>query len=241
MQVKERLKLGILAIALMIGCTDEPLSLLEQEVVVPPTSLDENQLNTTQEDSGCSENQIQTIPCGPFGNGLMMQNCVNQVWVDTEFCQDDAIKGRYVILTSQKIRAQSNEIESFIEHKKKRGFKVSIFDESDFDIKDALIQKKAENIRSFLIKEHQKDPMMYLLILGDPRTDKGKTPMKMLYPKNKGALGYSPSGTEISCKFSPERVPSDYYYSLLKGNWNRDDDVHQHEHNGNCGAEVDDV
>jgi len=130
----------------------------------------------------------------------------------------------YAIVTSSAIRSASLGLDEFIAHKEGRGFDVYVFDETDWGGIGLTGDAAAESLRTFLGSAHLDFAFEYLLIVGDPRPTTGPVPMKILYPRNTGAVGTMPTGGSVSCNFSQTSVPSDYYYAELDGNWDLDGD-----------------
>jgi len=125
----------------------------------------------------------------------------------------------YVIITTNDIVANSEELDHFVNLKEFMGHSVKVVTESDYDV---LIGQppndRAERIRQWLVDNYVAMGIQYVLLVGDPDPDNpfdpadtiGDIPMKMFWP------GYfSRSGREY---------PSDYFYAELEGNWDLDGD-----------------
>ena len=130
----------------------------------------------------------------------------------------------YAIVTSSAIASASTQLHDFIVHKEGRGFDVYVFDEADWGGIGLTGDAAAEALRAFLGTAQFDLGFEYLLIVGDPRPATGPVPMKLLYPRNTGAVGTTPSGGSVSCNFTQTSVPSDYYYAELDGDWDLDGD-----------------
>jgi hypothetical protein len=130
----------------------------------------------------------------------------------------------YAIVTSSAIRSASAQLDDFVLHKEGRGFDVYVFDEADWGGAGLAGDAAAEALRTFLGTAELALGFEYLLIIGDPRPATGPVPMKLLYPRNTGAVGTTPVGGSVICDFAQTSVPSDYYYAELDGNWDLDGD-----------------
>jgi hypothetical protein len=97
----------------------------------------------------------------------------------------------------------------FVAHKESLGYVVSVITEKDFG--GGIGDEAAENIRAWLQGHYISDNIEYVLLIGDPRTDTGEIPMKILWPEHREWIG-------------TEDVPSDLYYADLTGNWDLDGD-----------------
>lgn len=97
----------------------------------------------------------------------------------------------YTIITTSAIKAGSKKLNDFIASKRSRGFTV----ETVTDLGNA------EAIRNWLTQNYLSKNIEYVLLIGDPTTGTGDVPMKMTYPWRE--------------------TPTDFYYSDLSGNWDR--------------------
>ena len=122
---------------------------------------------------------------------------------------------RYVILTTNGIRSASNQIDHFIDSKRKRGFTVETITEDIWG--GGIGDKAAKNIRNWLKANYISRNIEYVLLIGDPHPDAGDVPMKMLQP------------------YSNYESPSDYYYADLTGDWDLDQDGLYGEEYGDFG------
>lgn len=99
--------------------------------------------------------------------------------------------GGYLIITTGAIKSGSNKLNEFIDSKKNRGFTV----ETKIDLGGA------DDIRAWLAANYQSKNIEYVLLIGDPTTGTGDVPMKMTHPWRE--------------------TPTDFYYSDLSGNWDK--------------------
>lgn len=106
-----------------------------------------------------------------------------------------------VILTSEKVKAGSTVLNSFVASKESNGFKVTVVTESEWG---GASWDKADDIRSWIQKNYKREQIEYLLLIGDPTPNSGDVPMKMTLPMA------TPIGNDC---------PTDYYYAEISGNW----------------------
>ncbi len=104
-------------------------------------------------------------------------------------------------------------IETFVEHKRRRGFEVYVIDETEWGGGEG--DQAADNIRQWLQVNYLSLNLRYVLLLGDPRPF-GDVPMRGTRPAN-NAYQYWASNPS---------VPTDFYYAELDGDWDLDDDGH---------------
>ena len=117
----------------------------------------------------------------------------------------------YVIITTNSISANSVKLSEFVADKMSRGFNVHVVTENTWG--GGTGNTAAENIRNWLKNNYLSLAIEYVLFIGNPHTDTGDVPMKMLWPRN-------------NATFVPEykETPSDDYYADLTGNWDLDSD-----------------
>jgi len=118
---------------------------------------------------------------------------------------------QYVIMTTQEIVNLSKQLNSFVELKKQQGFSTEVITESQWG--GGTGDTASENIRSWLKGYYLEKNIQYVLLIGNPDPDVGNVPMKMLWPRN-NREGFR---NDIN-------APSDFYYSELTGNWDKDKD-----------------
>lgn len=125
----------------------------------------------------------------------------------------------YIIITTNAIVENSEELGYFIYMKELEGHSVKVVTESDFDILTGQFpDDRADKIRKWLIDNYASLGIDYVLLIGDPDPDDprdlddyvGDIPMKMCLtttytPKNPG-------------------IPTDLYFGDLNSNWDRDND-----------------
>ena len=139
----------------------------------------------------------------------------------------------YVIITTNNIVSKSSKLNSFVENLKQRGFHPRIVTENEFDHLNAQAPNgRAEKIRKWL-KDHYNDfGIEYVLLIGDPDPydpeeyydHVGDIPMKMCYPFS--LLEFYDEDTKI---------PTDYYYAELDGNWDLNNNELFGEYDGDKG------
>lgn len=125
----------------------------------------------------------------------------------------------YVIMTTDAIIKNSQQLEHFANLKRYQGYHVLIVTEDEFDPEPSPnYSQRPEKIRQWLKDNYQALGIEYLLLIGDPDPDNpidpqdsiGDLPMKWCVPK-----------THI---WAEQDVPTDYYYADLSGNWDMDQD-----------------
>lgn len=125
----------------------------------------------------------------------------------------------YVIITTNDIVANSEELEHFVHLKEFMGHSVKIVTESEYDaLTGQPPNGRAERIRQWLVDNYVAMSIRYVLLIGDPDPDNpfdpadtiGDIPMKMLWPGYFWRAGRD--------------YPSDYIYAELEGNWDLDGD-----------------
>lgn len=110
-------------------------------------------------------------------------------------------------------------VETFVEHKRNRGFDVHVVDESTWGGGEDGIAK-ASNLRAWLQGNYQALDLRYLLIIGDPRQS-GDVPMALTKPGLHAEQGWA---TGPPLNISTEAVSTDFYFAELTGNWDLDND-----------------
>ena len=129
----------------------------------------------------------------------------------------------YVIITTNDIVENSQELDFFIHMKEINGHTVKIVTESDFEgLTGQYPNDRADKIRKWLQDNYLTLDIDYVLLIGDPDPDSfketgdsiGDIPMKMCYPR------YFRLG---------DGAPTDLYYSELTSNWDLDGDGYYHE------------
>ncbi len=106
----------------------------------------------------------------------------------------------YVIITSNAIKNASQKLNDFVTHKQQMGYTVHVITEDQMG--DYTGDAAANHVRSWLQAHYQDtaygtNGIKYVLIIEDPRTDRGHAPMKMCISDH----------------------PTDYYYAELTANW----------------------
>lgn len=126
----------------------------------------------------------------------------------------------YVIITTNAIVQNSVVLNDFIQHKKNQGHSVMEITESEYDNLNAQSPNtRADKIRKWLQDNYVRRCIKWVLLIGNPDPDDplepadmvGNIPMKMCFPEFRG---------------DPEsdRIPTDFFYADLSGNWDLDDD-----------------
>lgn len=129
----------------------------------------------------------------------------------------------YVIITTNDIEANSQELQFFIKMKENAGHSVKVVTEDDFGgLTGQYPNDRADKIRKWLQDNYVSLGIEYVLLIGDPDPDSfkesgdsiGDIPMKMCYPR------YFRVG---------DGAPTDLYYSDLDSEWDLDGDGYFHE------------
>lgn len=83
------------------------------------------------------------------------------------------LKSNYVIITTNKIKNNSNELQRFIDFKKRQGYSVRIITENNFNrvTTAPYPNRRAEKIREWLRKNYQLFGIEYVLLIGNPEPD----------------------------------------------------------------------
>lgn len=133
----------------------------------------------------------------------------------------------YVIITTNAIESNSNNLTDFISYKESLGFIVEVITEDEYGIAEG--QARVLNIRDWLINNYLSKNIKYILLIGNPDPDEydvddsyGDVPMLMCHPR-RGAGSNEDSAT-------------DYIYADLSGNWDTDNDGYY----GEYGIYIDD-
>ncbi len=114
----------------------------------------------------------------------------------------------YAILTTSAIVSTSQKLADFEVLQSLKGFNVTLATENDWG--GGTGDAAAANIRNWLINNYISLNLEYVLMIGNPDPVYGDVPMKMLWPRYD-----QPTNKE---------APSDYYYSVLTGNWDLNGD-----------------
>ncbi len=142
---------------------------------------------------------------------------------DSANTANNSIEYDYVIITTNDIIENSEELEHFIHMKEFCGHSVKVVTESDFlGLTGQYPNERADKIRKWLIDNYQTLDIEYVLFIGDsdpddtkdPNDHVGDIPMKMGWPK------YFKGGTG---------APTDLYYGDLDSNWDLDGDGFYYE------------
>jgi len=126
----------------------------------------------------------------------------------------------YLIVTTNAIESNSDNLTDFIQYKESLGFTVEVITEDEYS---GTGQARVLSIRNWLIANYQSKNIEYVLLIGDPDPDEylvadtyGDVPMLMCYPRR--GLG------------SDEESPTDYIYADLTGDWDTDSDGYHGEY-----------
>lgn len=127
----------------------------------------------------------------------------------------------YVIITSKNIVAASKSLNSFVAHKQAQGYSVLVVTEDQYGVAQYGSQR-ASKIRQWLIDNYLAQSIQYVLLVGDPTPyipgtivgNVGDVPMRMCWPAH---YFYDKNGNSIG-----EKIPTDYLYANLTGNWDLD-------------------
>ena len=124
---------------------------------------------------------------------------------------DPTAKPSYVIITTKKIQSSSAQLKEFSDNKKKFGFDVHVVTEKTWG--GGIGDRAADHIRDWLAKNYTLLNIKYVLLVGNPDPERGDVPMKTFWPRN-----------NVSSAKNVNKVPSDFYYADLTGNWDLDGD-----------------
>lgn len=131
--------------------------------------------------------------------------------------QAEEVEKGLVIVTTENIRLNSSKLDEFITEKEKRGFSVKIATEKDFGGKDVKGYEKAVLIRFWLKENGAGYP--FLLLIGDPNPKMGDVPMVITMPGGPDAADPC-----ADAGYSCTKIPTDYYYSDLSGEFDLNED-----------------
>jgi len=132
----------------------------------------------------------------------------------------------YVIITTEAKKKALTALGAFVQHKKNRGFDVSIITEKDFGTGKG--EKAAQNIRQWLKKNYRRKNLLYVLMLGNPHPKEGDVPYKKVSVHGRfmramikagGPCAYEKINTEF--KEGEGKCPTDYYFADLTGEWDK--------------------
>lgn len=126
----------------------------------------------------------------------------------------------YAIITTNAIASASTALTDFVSFQTARGFAVKVATEGDWG--GGTGDAAAEHIRAWLKSNYLALNIEYVLLIGGPNPAYGTVPMKLLWPRNWSS--------------SYKDAASDYYYSDLTGNWDRDADGHPGEEPDDFGT-----
>ena len=159
-----------------------------------------------QTDTECPERQrCVTVPnVGQVCMSLRPEDTPPQDWA---LC--DSIECAVTELCSR--RPAPTLIQTFVEHKQRRGFEVYVIDETEWGGGEG--DDAADNIRAWLQLNYQPLNIRYVLLIGDPRPT-GDVPMRSTRPANNAYQSWANNPI----------VPTDFYYAELDGNWDLDGD-----------------
>ena len=125
----------------------------------------------------------------------------------------------YVIVTTNKILANSERLHNFVHLKELEGHSVKVITETDFQgLTGQPPNERPEKIRQWLIDNYVTMGIKYVLLIGDPDPKNqfdsgdpvGDIPMKMFWP--------------FYQEWGGRDYPADYFYADLTGNWDLDGD-----------------
>jgi len=118
----------------------------------------------------------------------------------------------YVIITTAAIQSASTKLSAFVAHKQSRSFTVQVITESTWG--GGTGDTAANNIRAWLASNYITQDILYVLLIGNPHPDTGDLPMKMCLSDQ----------------------PTDYFYSELTADWDKDGDGIYGEKGGDATA-----
>lgn len=141
---------------------------------------------------------------------------------ETSSDQPSALPADYVIITTDNIKNNSLNLNTFVTHKQNLGHSVHVAT-YEADIQALVGQApngRAEKIRQWLMNNYLENGIKYVLLIGDPTplgTGLDAIPMKMCHPERN-----APNPV-------PQAAPTDYFYADLTGNWDIDGDLYYGE------------
>ncbi|EMR75033.1 PA14 domain-containing protein [Thermoplasmatales archaeon SCGC AB-540-F20] len=125
----------------------------------------------------------------------------------------------YVIITTNDIVDNSEELEHFIHMKEINGYSVMVVTESDFEgLTGQYPDDRADKIRQWLIDNYVDLGIDYVLFIGDPDPDDPQDPSDH--------VGDIPMKMCLTTTFTPNNpgIPTDLYFGDLDSNWDIDGD-----------------
>ncbi|MBP5094106.1 MAG: hypothetical protein J6332_08680 [Abditibacteriota bacterium] len=136
------------------------------------------------------------------------------LWLISAASCASADKIGYMIITTDEIKSHLTELNRFVELKERQGYDVSLRTDWGGGEGDAA----AENLRTFLVKEHKASPSLeYVLLIGDPEPKNGDVPMK-----NFSSLGWYYKDDKAYHHYV--EVPTNIYYEDLHTDFDKDKD-----------------
>lgn len=137
-------------------------------------------------------------------------------------------KGYAIITTKKKIKALKT-FGDFVKQKRKRGFNVMVVTEDQWGGGVGL--EAALNIKKWLVENHKKRRLLYVLMLGNPHPREGDVPFKKVSSswrelKNIAAAGHIDKYMKSHPDFDAYDgyAPTDYFYVDLHSNWDKNND-----------------
>ena len=131
--------------------------------------------------------------------------------------QAEEVEKGLIIVTTENIRLNSSKLDEFVAEKEKRGFSVRIATEKDFGGEGAKGYEKAGLIRSWLKKNSS--GYSFVLLIGDPNPKMGDIPMVVAMPG-----GPDVQDSCLNSGYSCTKIPTDFYYSDLSGEFDLNED-----------------
>lgn len=137
---------------------------------------------------------------------------------------------RLAIVTTADIVSASSMLETYVRWREAGGFTVFVATEEEWD--RPVVggpDGRPERIRAWLLRLEEEHDLGYVLLIGDPSLEGvGGIPMKATHPLSTLLDRFTEEQLPL---FNP--VPTDHYYSDLRGDWDLDGD-------GLCGEFPDD-
>ncbi len=150
----------------------------------------------------------------------------------------------YVIVTTNRIKANSRELYNFVHFKKRQGYAVRVITENDFERKKGPHPNgRAEKIRQWLVENWQTLGIEYVLLIGNPEPDDPMyshdigdeandpnymrddyIPMKQIWHALSGRGEGRPPFFQREAPLVQWGNATDWYYADLTGNWDADGD-----------------
>ncbi|MBN1592467.1 MAG: hypothetical protein JW941_04345, partial [Candidatus Coatesbacteria bacterium] len=171
-----------------------------------------------EDNSLLSDTAMDDVACSRFSN---FDQAIN--WYQPpEEANSASSTVSYVIITTSDILSSSNRLTDFVQHKRSQGFSVIVATEDDYDnLPGQAPNGRADKIRRWLKDKYIRYCILYVLLIGDPSPETGDVPMKICWP--------------VHTETAQSRVPTDYYFADLSGNWDLDGDTFYGE-NGDDGG-----